>query len=65
MTNFERIKNMETAELADFLMSIYTMDYDAWGELDMGTYIGGWCFNRIEECIEWLESECETEENVG
>ena len=65
MTNFERIKNMEVAELADFLMSIYTMDSNIYGDCDLGTYIDNYRFFYKEECIDWLESESETEENVG
>lgn len=64
MTNFERIKNMEVAELATFLMSIYTPADDDWSD-SCCTYINGVGFDFDDECIEWLESESETEENVG
>lgn len=61
MTNFERIKSMEVAELADFLMSIYTNNTDEFGDFDFATYIDDYRFFYAEDCIDWLESESETE----
>ena len=61
-TNADRIRAMTDEELADFLWSIDTQDYDFYGDLDMRTIIMSIGFRDVESVLEWLKQEVDNAE---
>lgn len=56
MTNFEKIKQMNVEEMADFL------DYSVWENENYHTVIDKKVFINTSDIAEWLESEVQEDE---